>query len=88
MSASLFFSFSSLLSSIHSPHHSSTQKPTYDDEGVGEGAPIAFNTGIAEVALPIEVKLRNIEETEKARKMMESSKGNKKAEPIGRYVDR
>ncbi|KAM3574949.1 hypothetical protein VYU27_003076 [Nannochloropsis oceanica] len=42
-----------------------------DDGGVGEGAPIAFSTGIAEVSLPMEFKLRNIEATEFARQQRE-----------------
>lgn len=42
-----------------------------DESGVGEGAPIAYSTGIAEVSLPIDVRLRNIEETERARRTME-----------------
>jgi hypothetical protein len=42
-----------------------------DEGGVGEGAPIAFSTGIAEVTLPMEFKLQNIEATERARQQRE-----------------
>lgn len=54
-------------------------------EGVGEGAPIAYSTGIAEVSLPIEFKMRNIEETERARRSLEERGGGRgrKEEPIG-----
>lgn len=56
--------------------------------GVGEGAPIAFSTGIAEVALPVEFKLQNIEATERARLLQEEQlllrqQGEKKGEIIG-----
>ncbi|KAG5192338.1 hypothetical protein JKP88DRAFT_266220 [Tribonema minus] len=37
------------------------------DGEIGQGAQIAWNTGIAEVDLPIDVKMRNIEATKAAR---------------------
>jgi len=52
---------------------------------VSEGGPIAYSTGIAEVALPIEFKLRNIEATEKAQKraMETAGKRGERPEDIG-----
>jgi hypothetical protein len=51
---------------------------------VGEGGPIAYSTGIAEVALPIEFKLRNIEATERAQKEMEATgRRGQRPEEIG-----
>lgn len=44
------------------------------------GGPMAWNTGIAEVELPVEFKLRNIEETAIAQRQLtdkESSRGPK-----------
>lgn len=52
---------------------------------MSEGGPIAYSTGIAEVALPIEFKLRNIEATEKAQKraMETAGKRGERPEDIG-----
>lgn len=44
---------------------------------MGEGAPIAYSTGIAEVSLPIDVKLRNIEETQRALELKQRKGGPK-----------
>lgn len=44
------------------------------DKEENSGSMLAWNTGIAEVALPIEFKMRNIEETEKAKKALEEAK--------------
>ena len=41
-----------------------------------DGGPMAWNTGIAEVELPIEFKLKNIEETEKMKSRQMSGSGN------------
>lgn len=65
---------------------SAAKKTANDDEGgVGEGAPIAYSTGIAEVALPMEFKLKNIEATERARLQHEQEqqqRGNKPQEEV------
>lgn len=37
---------------------------------------MSWNAGIAEVALPIEYKIRNIEETEAAKQQLENEKKN------------
>jgi len=42
----------------------------------GEAAPLFMNTGIAEVSLPVEFRLRNIEETDKARAGLNPGKGH------------
>eukprot|EP00639_Heterosigma_akashiwo_P017018 CAMPEP_0206385430 /NCGR_PEP_ID=MMETSP0294-20121207/15262_1 /ASSEMBLY_ACC=CAM_ASM_000327 /TAXON_ID=39354 /ORGANISM="Heterosigma akashiwo, Strain CCMP2393" /LENGTH=297 /DNA_ID=CAMNT_0053836123 /DNA_START=20 /DNA_END=910 /DNA_ORIENTATION=+ len=41
------------------------------EEAVEAGAPLAYNTGIAEVTLPMEFKLQNIERTEKLRQLLQ-----------------
>ena len=48
------------------------------------GGPVAFGTGIAEVELPDEYRLRNIEETElaKSRMLMGGSGGRKRERPV------
>lgn len=50
---------------------------------VSEGGPIAYSTGIAEVALPIEFKLRNIEATERAQQALEREGAKGQREEIG-----
>lgn len=67
--------------------HMHTQSRGYGGEeaAVGEGAPIAYSTGIAEVALPIEFKLRNIEATEAAQRALQE-KGKAAPEEIGAWV--
>lgn len=49
-----------------------------EKKSVGEasGPGISWSTGIAEVALPIDYKLQNIEATEIARKRIEEEKNN------------
>jgi len=61
------------------------QESPSNEGGVGEGAPIAWNTGIAEVALPIQYKLKNIEQTEKARKVFEVEQQHRRG--MGRSDD-
>jgi len=51
------------------------------------GAMLAWNTGIAEVALPIEFKLKNIEDTERARtKLMEDKQSRRQVAASGGAV--
>ena len=58
-----------------------------EEAAIGEGAPIAYGAGIAEVALPIEFRLRNIEQTEAAQRALEESGGGQRPEEIGGWVD-
>ncbi|CAN0304506.1 unnamed protein product, partial [Discosporangium mesarthrocarpum] len=53
------------------------------DGEVGSGAQIAWNTGLAEIALPIEFKLRNMEATHVARQKMERQKELKRRSQAG-----
>ncbi|RYG51592.1 hypothetical protein EON67_03045 [archaeon] len=59
------------------------QRPGADsgrDGDVGEGGMMLAGTGIAEVALPTEEKLRNIEETERLRQQMLERRAARAAE--------
>ncbi|CAM9593459.1 unnamed protein product, partial [Ectocarpus fasciculatus] len=51
------------------------------DGEVGSGAQIAWNTGLAEIALPIEFKLKNMEDTLAARDKMESVRAARRNAP-------
>ncbi|CAN0095546.1 unnamed protein product, partial [Hapterophycus canaliculatus] len=51
------------------------------DGEVGSGAQIAWNTGLAEIALPIEFKLKNMEDTLAARNKMDSVRAARRNAP-------
>lgn len=57
-----------------------------EEAAVGEGAPIAYGADIAEVALPIEFRLRNIEATEAAQRALQERGGGQRPEDIGKVV--
>lgn len=57
-----------------------------EEAAIGEGAPIAYGAGIAEVALPIEFRLRNIEATEAAQRALEEKGSGQRPEEIGGCV--
>lgn len=51
----------------------------------GEAAPLFMNTGIAEVSLPLDFRLRNIEKTDEARKLLIGSNGRFKDRAAGNH---
>ncbi|CAM9929096.1 unnamed protein product [Choristocarpus tenellus] len=51
------------------------------DGEMGSGAQIAWNTGLAEIALPIEFKLRNMEATQAAREKLEKQREARRKGP-------